>query len=489
MTARMRKLPIYALILLALTSCGKGRHASFEPHDLSELSGLRVAVTTGTIYEIELSKRDDIRLMLFNDDSDVIESLVKGMSDVCVVDEIKLLSEARKEHGLKVAFYGDESYPTAFCFRKGDRMLKHSFDYFLSSIKADGTLDSLVGVWLSPDFVPSEVNGIPDGEGEPLRVATANTIAPISYLVDNEWYGLEVEIMKLYGRYAGRRIEIVHVDFGSVLLALQSGRADVAMGCLFITKERMRGVDFSEPYHEFRPAYVVRDPASEHASMLRQARGGLYRTLIVENRWKYIVNGFRETVKITLWSILLGSILGCGLCAMLRSRRKLPRKAAHLYCEVIEGIPVLVLLLIMFYVVLENTGIGAGWIAIIAFSLYFAAVSASIFSSSLKVVPDGQREAGLALGFTRFQTFFRIVFPQALRYGVPHFKAAGVSLLKETALVGFIAIQDLTRASDIIRTRTFDAFTPLIVVSVLYFLLAWLMGKLLDLTINKKRAL
>ena len=108
---------------------------------------------------------------------------------------------------------------------------------------------------------------------------------------------------------------------------------------------------------------------------------------------------------------------------------------------------------------------------------------------SLGAIPRGQTEAGLALGFTRLQTFFHIVFPQALKRGLPLFQGQCISLLKGTSIVGYIAIQDLTRAGDLIRSRTFDPFIPLLVITVIYFLLAWLIIALLKLAMPKKQVL
>jgi polar amino acid transport system substrate-binding protein len=153
------------------------------------------------------------------------------------------------------------------------------------------------------------------------------------------------------------------------------------------------------------------------------------------------------------------------------------------------GIPELVLLLIMFYVVFAKSGIPPDLIAVVTFALLFASEASDIYNTSLSAVPHGQTEAGLALGFTRLQTFFNIVMPQALRHGLPLYKGLCVSLMKGTSIVGYIAIHDLTRAGDIIRSRTFDAFVPLLVVTVIYFLLVWLLGALLSLASPKKKVL
>ena len=152
-----------------------------------------------------------------------------------------------------------------------------------------------------------------------------------------------------------------------------------------------------------------------------------------------------------------------------------------------HGIPMLVLLLIMFYVVLARTGWDARTIAIVAFALNFASAAGGVFKTSVESVPHGQTEAGLALGFTKMRTFLNIVLPQAVRKGLPLYKSECISLLKGTSIVGYIAVIDVTRASDLVRSRTFDAFMPLLAVTIIYFVLAWLIGLLLNFITLKAR--
>ena len=150
-----------------------------------------------------------------------------------------------------------------------------------------------------------------------------------------------------------------------------------------------------------------------------------------------------------------------------------------------RGTPILVLLMIFFYVIFASTGLSASIVAIITFALNMGAYSSEIFRTAIESVDKGQGEASAAMGFSKLQTFVYIVFPQAVRRIIPVYKGEVISLLKMTSVVGYIAVVDLTKASDIIRSRTFDAFFPLIVVAVIYFLLAWLLGFALD-SLNKK---
>ena len=262
-------------------------------------------------------------------------------------------------------------------------------------------------------------------------------------------------------------------------------------GCIFITPERELEYVFSESYHDYHPGYFVidRDAVRQNESLVSGLKKSIQKNLIAENRWKYITGGLWETLKISILAILLGSVLGIGLYVMACSRKSGMRAFAKAYNSFLAGIPELVLLLIMFYVVFAKTGLPSDLVATITFALFFASGACDIYKTSLEAIPHGQTEAGLALGFTRSQTFFHIILPQAVRRGLPLYKGQCVSLLKGTSIVGYIAIQDLTRAGDIIRSRTFDAVIPLLVVTIIYFLLVWLIGLLLQLATPKTKVL
>jgi len=148
---------------------------------------------------------------------------------------------------------------------------------------------------------------------------------------------------------------------------------------------------------------------------------------------------------------------------------------AKVFISVLRGTPVLVVLMIIFYVVFASVDIDPVFVAVIAFGLNFAAYVSEMFRTGIEGVDRGQTEAGIAIGFSKVKTFIYIVLPQATRRILPVYKGEMISLVKMTSIVGYIAVQDLTKASDIIRSRTFDAFFPLIMVAVLYFLISWLL--------------
>ena len=477
---KMYRLTLLLLAFAGLLSACSGGEDFREPKSEEDLSGLVLAASNGSYYQQKYEKRTDVQLFLVANEADGVQAVRQGHADVYVSDEVMLTKADMKRLGMKKAFVGDECFDVAFAIRKGNTEIAEQLNAFLAS----APLEDITNYWINGGpYVEEPAYTIPEG-AKPLRFVCAVNIAPISYVGEGgKWQGLDVDILQRFAHSVGRPFEMQFMDVGSAIMAINTGKADVFSGCLFITEERQKSMDFSTPYYKCHPGYFIVDHS-------RDARMGLgeriHMNLIKENRIKLIWDGLVETIKITFFAILLGTILGIGVCACRRSKRRWVRGLADLYGDFINGIPTLVLLLILFYVVFANSGMSATLVAIIAFAMCFASSAGNIFDTSISAVPKGQTEAGLSLGFTPFKTFMGIVFPQALRKGLPLYTGECISLLKNTSIVGYIAIADLTRASDLIRSRTFDALIPLLVITIIYFILAWLIRKTLNLCLLRK---
>ena len=137
----------------------------------------------------------------------------------------------------------------------------------------------------------------------------------------------------------------------------------------------------------------------------------------------------------------------------------------------------LVLLMILFYIIFAKSNLSGNIVAIIGFAMNFGAYVSEMIRTGILAVDKGQMEAALALGYPRHIAFLKIVLPQAAQHFLPVFQGEFISLIKMTSIVGYIAIQDLTKAGDIIRSRTYEAFFPLIVTAVIYFIISWLLTR------------
>ena len=470
---------VFVLLSLVWTGCAKKNEVK-EPHSEAELSGLTIATSNGTYYQIKFSQREDVNLYVANIETDAIQAVRQGKADVYVSDEVLLTEEDQQRLGMKMAFRGEECFDVAFALKKGNTELMAQLNAFLATAPLNDIIDHWIHGGPEVPEPPYEI----DPNAEPLHCVTGANITPISFLCDEgEWKGIDPDILRRFAHSQGRQFEMSYQDLGAAIIGLSTGQADIVSANLIITDERKKSVDFSNSYYKCHPGYFVADK-SKGGGMAYLER--LKMNLIAENRWRLITDGLAVTLIITICSILLGSLLGVGVCACRRSKRKWLRKSADIYSAFINGIPTLVLLLIMFYVVFASSGLNAIVVAIITFSLCFASSSGAIFDNAISSVPIGQTEAGLSLGFTPYKTFTGIVFPQAVCKGINLYIGECIALLKNTSIVGYIAIQDITRASDLIRSRTFDALVPLLIVTILYFVLAWLLRKALMLIIKKE---
>ena len=224
---------------------------------------------------------------------------------------------------------------------------------------------------------------------------------------------------------------------------------------------------------------------------------------IVGNRWSWLLDGFKMTIIITFFALVIGVVIGVVL-AIIRStydknQEVLKKKGgfgwivlsvlnfiANLYLTVIRGTPVVVQLLIMYFVIFASSRNGT-MIAIIAFGINSGAYVAEIFRGGIMSVDNGQFEAGRSLGFNYLQTMIYIVIPQMFKNVLPTLCNEFIVLLKETSVAGYVGIADLTKAGDLIRGRTFSAYMPLLAVAIIYLVIVMLFTYLVGLLERRLR--
>jgi len=202
-----------------------------------------------------------------------------------------------------------------------------------------------------------------------------------------------------------------------------------------------------------------------------------------EGRWRYLTNGLLVTLKLTFFAVLLGLVIGFTI-AFIRNihadtgKLKILNFLCGIYLTIIRGTPVVVQLMIIYFVIFGSVRIDKSVTAILAFGINSGAYQAEIFRSGIQSVPKGQMEAGRSLGFSYFQTMVKIIMPQALKTTVPTLLNEVITLLKETSVAGYIALEDLTKGGDIIRSRTYSAFMPLIAVALIYLVMVLILERI-----------
>lgn len=216
------------------------------------------------------------------------------------------------------------------------------------------------------------------------------------------------------------------------------------------------------------------------------------RNFIDGGNWHYIAEGLLNTIKITFFAVLLGIVIGL-IVGTIRSTYDKTHKLkalnflCNIYLTVIRGTPVLVQLLIIYYVIFASVRIDKVLVAVLAFGINSGAYVAEIFRSGILSIDNGQFEAGRSLGFNYPQTMWYIVMPQAFKNVLPALCNEFIALLKETSIAGYIGIQDLTKGGDIIRSRTYSAFMPLLAVAALYLIIVLIFTQLIKILERRLR--
>lgn len=214
----------------------------------------------------------------------------------------------------------------------------------------------------------------------------------------------------------------------------------------------------------------------------------IYQNLIYGDRYMMLVRGLLVTLEVTFFAVLVGTLLGILAALMKLSSVKLISGISSIYIGIMRGTPLVTQLLIIYFVIFGSVDIDKTIVAIIAFGLNSGAYVAEIIRAGIQAVDKGQMEAGRSLGLSKGQTMVSIILPQAVKNILPAYVNEFVVLIKETAIVGYIALEDLTKAGDNIRARTFEAFVPLITVALIYLLLTTLLTKLFNYVERRLRA-
>lgn len=211
-------------------------------------------------------------------------------------------------------------------------------------------------------------------------------------------------------------------------------------------------------------------------NFFQEAWSQIYATFVEQDRYQYILRGIGITLQIAFFAVILGVILGVliALGKVFSDHNKKLRwleVICNIYTTVIRGTPMVVQLFIMYYIIINIQGFPKVWTSVIAFGLNSAAYVAEIVRSGIQSVDKGQMEAGRSLGLNRTQTMVKIIFPQALKNILPALGNEFIVLLKETSVAGFIGVEDLTKAGDILRSQTWQAYVPLFSVAIIYLIM------------------
>ncbi|MCR5404953.1 MAG: transporter substrate-binding domain-containing protein [Butyrivibrio sp.] len=509
-----------ALIYTSAAQKKGGEDQNYYFHSLSDLNGKRIGVQTGTSFDVSVrEKLPEAKLEYFNGKADLMAALSGNKIDAFVVDEV--VAEIFLRESNQVTYLSEflDSYDFApiFARTKEGEKLRDEFNDFLEQLP-EGTLDQLADKWFSEDESEKTMPDISElnNENGTLRLATESGYAPFEYVRNGKVVGYDMEIAAMFCEYGGYGLEIVDMNFDGILPAVQTGKCDFAAAGISIIPERAESVLFSEPNFSGGTVMVIRtenagenssvgtgdtdnamtdsgaaaEEAKKDASLWDNVRESFDKTFIRENRWRLFEKGILTTLVITLLSVLFGTAFGFCIFMMCRNGNPIANIVTRFFMWLVQGMPMVVLLMILYYIIFGSVAVNGVIVAVVGFTLTFGTSVFGLLKIGVGAVGIGQYEAAYALGYSNRQTFYKIILPQAMPHVLPSYSGEIVNLIKSTAIVGYIAVQDLTKIGDIVRSRTYEAFFPLIAITIIYFLLEALAGFLvgrISINFNPKR--
>jgi polar amino acid transport system substrate-binding protein len=446
---------------------------------VEDIIGGMFAVRLGTVYDgIVTDNFSPSEVQRFSELSQAIEAVSLGKVQYAVYDDLGPLQALKKYPDLSYLIVPDEYYqvPDAYAASLNNPELVAEVNEFIAEIKANGVYDEMCNRWLTEDFDPNttaipDIN-LDDNTGELLKVAADSTTQPFSYIVgDNVPTGFDIEFMMRFAESTNRKLQFDNMSFDALLPSIQSGKNDIACGMITINEERSKSVLFTDPVY-FEGAMVIykteaEEKTSENA-FITYIKTAVQRNLIEDNRYKLLVNGLVVTMIITVSSMLIGTVLGGGMAYCLTRKNRFAKRAAKLVSGLVNGLPTVTLLMVAYYIIFGSSQISNVIIATATFSIIMAIRIGEVLAGAIETIDPVEIEAARASGFTAAGAFMTVTLPQAVKRALSPYLNNFVNLMKETAIVGYVAIQDLMRASDIIRSRTYDAYFPLLFAALIY---------------------
>ncbi|MBQ9009508.1 MAG: transporter substrate-binding domain-containing protein [Clostridia bacterium] len=467
----------------------------------ADFNGLRGGAITGSLHDTVISEElPKSSISQYASYTDMIAGLIGDKIDffLASTEVATHLIESESELTTLREPVRQLEIGAMFAKSKHGNALKAQMDEFITWIRADGTLEEIYRFWSDPanDSTAVDMSGL-TGENGTLHFATSGTKVPSSFVVDGKIAGTDPDIAVRFCREYGYKIKVSIVDTAGIIPGLVSGMFDFSLSDMVITAERKESVSFSIPYHESELLMVTRkedagieEEEKTSPGFMEQLATSFNKTFIREDRWILFAQGIGVTLLITVLSLLLGTAFGFLIFMLCRNGNAVANRFTQFFTGLVQGMPVVVLLMVLYYIVFGRMSMSGVVVSVIGFTLIFGSSVFGLLKIGVGMIEPGQYEAAYALGHTSRHTFFRIILPQAIPHILPAYRGEIVGLIKATSIVGYITVQDLTKMGDIVRSRTYEAFFPLIAVTVIYFVLEALFNVLvrgIQVRIDPKR--
>ena len=466
-------------------------------NSIEDFNGLPIGVQTAVLYEELIQDRvPDTEFQYYTMPTDMILALKSGKVAAYLVEGVGY-GVHKANHPDLDTFKEIPGYISASnIIGNNDKQatLLAQMNEFIDNGYKNGLLGdegSLYQYWIA-DFDPLTDNvGVKDftftGENGILNIAVEGGYEPFSFVSDGNLAGFDVEFICRFCVEYGYQPVFNEVPFESIAPGVETGKFDIGMN-IVVSEERNETGTLSDVYYTC-PVYLVIMGSDAVKAAAESAKPGFfekigqsfYKTFIRENRWKLFLSGAGVTTLITVCSIVIGTVLGFLVYMACRHGNKFANGTTNFFMWLIHGMPTVLFLMVLYYIIFGSSRMSGMWISVIGFSLIFACSMIDMLRVGYNAIGRGQYEASTALGYSDRQSFFRILLPQAAQHFLPIYSNEVVTLIKETSVVGYIAVLDLTKISDLVRSRTYEAFFALILTAVVYFVIQGIMVRLVKM--------
>ncbi len=459
--------------------------ASDAQFKVKDFEGKTIALQSSTTFVTLVDEIfDNVNVLYYDTLPDCVAAIKQGKADAVIGDEPVLRYCISQLDGISCIKYGEANDLMASVAPKTEEGRKHinQFNEFYKNLVKTGERERLLTKWLDgseKEKTIEDYSVYPATNGT-LIIATDPCFPPLQYIRDNKVVGYETELWVRFCKEYGYKPQFESVSFGGIIAGITTGKYDIGASAFSITEERKEKVLFSDPIIESGTGI-----AFTTAKTKTSLKKGFINTFVQDSRWKSFLSGILITMRITVSSILLGIVLGFSLYLLIRNRNKNIIAINKSLKRIIEGMPVVVWLMMLYYIIFGKTNFSGEFVAIIGFSILFGYSVSSMLEMGEKTVDSGQILAAQAMGYSKHKTYFRIILPQTVQLILPSFQDETISHLKSTAIVGYIAVVDVTKVGDLIRGITYDAFFPLIAVALSYFILSGIL-QMIICSIRKK---
>jgi polar amino acid transport system substrate-binding protein len=364
---------------------------------INDIADKRVGVFTGTVNDAFVAgKYPQAKIMRYESTADMIMSIKSGKIDVAMLDLITAGILLKNKSNEDLGILTDEALtlPLGIGLNKNNPALRDQFNSYLKAVRADGSYSEMYERWFVNDPEKAVVPDIKkDSVGGKVVLGVAVDDLPYVAFLNGRYEGFDIEMMKRFAAHEGLQLEITTMEFSSLVAALASGKVDMIADGIAITEERSKQINFSDSYVDFRTAviglkkniasYDEQSVVPVTIPLLKNLSDSFYNNIILEDRYLLIVDGLKTTAVISLFAAFFGTLLGALICFLRMSKNKLLNNIAKFYISIMRGTPVLVLLMIVFYVVFASVNINPVIVAILAFGANFEAYVSEMFRTSI----------------------------------------------------------------------------------------------------------